>query len=164
MAQLWLRTRGEWAALPLDADRLPLEDLSGRSRAVLVRSAGGWMLLAAEPEAVRVNGLPVALLLRALRDRDEIRVAGLGTIYFSSERLAQVVVHPGSGSLPCARCQVGIAAGDPAVACPQCNVWHHAGRCRDGVDRECWTYAEHCAFCPQPTSPDAGFQWTPEAL
>jgi hypothetical protein len=129
-----------------------------------VRSGRRWLLLAGDPDRVRLNGAPLPLGIRALRDRDEIRVSGLGATFYTTETLATVVAFPGPTSVPCGRCQVAIREGEPAVACPGCGVFHHSGPCADGVERPCWIYAERCAFCPQPTALDAGFRWTPEDM
>jgi hypothetical protein len=178
MAHLWLRSDREsgleWAVLPLSTDRLALPDglpgsegaPSGGAPVQLLRSPGPaprWVLLARDTESVRVNGLQLPLGIRALRDRDEIRVRGRGTIFFSTEMLAAVVACPGDrGAIRCARCHRTIEPGDPAVACPTCALHHHEGLCQDGVERRCWTYAETCAYDAQPTSLDADYTWSPE--
>jgi hypothetical protein len=106
-----------------------------------------------------VNGLPLRAGLRTLQDRDELRVPGLGPLYFSTERIARIEPLPTEpDALSCPRCRDRIAAGSPAVRCPGCGLWHHQTE-----DRPCWTYAETCALCPQPTAADAGYRWTPEA-
>jgi len=179
MGHLWLRDseRG-WAVLPLRGGRLPLDgDLralagAGETAAfaaapaslLCAGGAGRWVLVTERGEEVRVNGLPVELGIRALRDRDAIRVRGLGTLFFTTEMPARVVSYPGPGCVPCARCQTPIEEGDPAVACPDCGLWHHQGADAGGVERECWTYAETCAYGPHPTGLDGGFRWTPEDL
>jgi hypothetical protein len=183
MAHLWIRSRPrEWAILPLETDRVQLERLaplaagageppvaddveggqtSGTS--VLLRSPDGWILLAGA-QGPRLNGLPVPLAIRVLRDRDELHAPGVGTLYFSTETLAEIVEYRAPASVPCARCTVPIADGDSAVTCPRCARWHHGGRCRDGATKNCWGFSDRCAFCPQETNLDAGFQWTPERM
>ena len=51
---------------------------------------------------MRVNGLPLALGIRALNDRDEI-VAGVHRMFFSTEELARVMPFPVSRSQRFAR-------------------------------------------------------------
>jgi hypothetical protein len=177
-------TDREWSALPLEGDRLHfdtdlpdfagaesrelgLADGGGTTRARLLRSAGPegtWVLLTEEPGAVRVNGLPLPLGMRVLRDRDAIRLGARGTVFFSLEALPRVVEFAGPEGTRCARCKLPIHAGYLAVACPGCGLWHHSGPDKDGVDRPCWTYADTCAFCPQPTRLDGSFTWSPEDL
>ncbi|MGQ0734257.1 MAG: hypothetical protein ACT4QD_11440 [Acidobacteriota bacterium] len=186
MAHLWVRSGlDEWAVLPLgerlelDGQALPAagvfessEQRSGARRsfdqqppatAALVCSTHAgleiWTLLAS-PHRVTVNGIPVPNGVRVLSDRDELHVAGLEKAYFSTERLTRVEPCPASSTpLLCPRCRQEIAAAAPAVCCPGCGVWHHQEE-----TLECWTYAERCALCPQPTSLNAGYQWTPEDL
>jgi hypothetical protein len=155
MAHLWMRdasTQDGWSPSALAGDARVL------SAAALVRHAvepEGWVLIG--PRAVRVNGASLDAGIRVLRDRDEI-VAGAGRIFFSSESLAAIVAFP-AGAPPtfCARCKLAIAPGSPAVRCPQCVLWHH-----QSDELPCWTYAERCTMCDQPTALDAGFRWTPE--
>lgn len=181
MAHVWVRTdRTAWAVVTL-ADRVDLNHQvvpaagsfargnraqrqpDAAASASLVRSSAGpteiWALVAT-PWSVRVNGVPVASGLRVLRDRDEIQIAGLDTVYFSTERLTTVDPSPTqAGSLVCPRCRQAIVANTAAVCCPACGVWHH-----QTDELSCWTYAERCALCPQPTRLDVGYQWTPEAI
>ena len=67
--------------------------------ALLVRRDGGgreqWVLLVSKPSAVRVNGMPPVLGIRALGDRDEILVRDAKSgrrcrCFFSTERPARV--------------------------------------------------------------------------
>lgn len=175
MAHLWCRdTDRNWAVLELSGDRLhldadlpgPAED-TGATGARLVRSGGAddgaWVLLTEEPGAVRVNGFPLPLGIRVLADRDAIRLGRLGTVFYSTEKLARIVEFPGAAEeTRCARCRSRVEKGTPAVACPNCELWYHEVE-GDGTDaRPCWTYAETCAFCAQKTRLDAGFRWSPE--
>jgi hypothetical protein len=116
-----------------------------------------WIILGSA--AVRVNGEPLDVGIRVLRDRDELR-AGDRRAFFSTESLAKIVPFPG-GERPtfCPRSRLEITPGSPAVACPQCKVWHHQSE-----ELPCWTYSERCATCDQSTALDAGFRWTPECL
>jgi hypothetical protein len=138
------------------------------SPALLVRARNAkpapWVLIAGAGPDVRVNGDAMLLGVRVLTDRDEISVAGVGELFFSTESLARVEEFTGdlTGATPaiyCPRCRQTIDEGVSAVKCPQCGVWYH-----ETEDLNCWTYAETCALCPQPTDLDAGFRWTPEGL
>lgn len=128
-------------------------------------SATGWALLVGSSSGVLVNGEPVRLGMRLLRDRDEVLVPGVGRTYFSTERLAVVEPFPGlDGRTPiCPRCRQELERGRPAVQCPsaECGAWHH-----EDAEREllCWSYDSHCALCPQPTALDAGYGFNPEEL
>jgi hypothetical protein len=123
-------------------------------------AAEDWALLAGPASTVRINGRRVDAGIAVLRDRDEIRVAASAPLFFSSERLASVSLFPDDGTRGfCPRCKQAIAAGSNAVRCPGCGIWHHASE-----ELPCWTYAERCAACPQPTALDHGFRWTPEDL
>ncbi|MGQ0701894.1 MAG: hypothetical protein ACT4PM_02025 [Gemmatimonadales bacterium] len=166
MAHLWLEQSPDWVIIPLDRDELSLTELPPREpgRGVLVKSGAAgradWHLVAGEEHQIRVNGLPLVTGLRTLIDRDEIRLPRLGTLFFSTERLARVEpLPPEAGQVACPRCRQAIEPGALAVRCPACEVWHHASD-----ELPCWTYAEHCALCRQPTALDTGYQWTPEEL
>lgn len=165
MAHLWLHeasgdgagksTPGGWSPVVLEGDSrvVPSAQLLRRTSA----ERGSWVLVG--PPAVRVNGNPLDVGIRVLRDRDELLAGGVRT-FFSTEALAAVVPFPQS-EMPtfCARCKLAIASGAPAVRCPQCGVWHHQSE-----ELPCWTYAPRCALCDQPTALDAGFRWVPEEL
>jgi len=100
--------------------------------------------------------------MRVLEDKDEIRTAGAGSLIFSTERRACVEPFPGMDRpAMCPRCGTEIEVNTPAVRCPGCGVWHH-----QNIDNElpCWTYAETCATCDQPTDLGTDFRWTPEGL
>lgn len=168
MAHLWTTIEGKWQTQPLGFGTtvsLPLDEpVPAQPAGVRLVSAkpgstrGSWWLLA-PPGRVLVNGQPVWLGLRALRDRDEVLVPGSGSVFFSTESLARVEEFPGAPKpVFCPRCRDKIEAG-PAVKCPACGVWHH-----QLTDRPCWTYSETCALCPQPSALNAGYQWTPERL
>jgi len=177
MAHLWIANEEQaWAVLPLEDDtfiltttppqpvRRPLGADEVLSKVLLVRTPGAeglsWILIAGPGSGVSVNGVPLVSGIRAVADRDEIRIAGASNFYFSTERLARVEALPGSDQvLYCPRCQQEITAGSLAVKCPGCGVWHHQIE-----DLNCWTYAEVCALCAHSTDLNAGFQWTPEQL
>jgi hypothetical protein len=119
-----------------------------------------WTLLAGRGVALRVNGQPLILGIRALRDRDEISIAGQ-RCFFSTEELARVVTCPGLAQPAwCPRCKQQVEPRSPAVACPHCRAWHH-----ESEKFPCWSYEPTCALCQlQPTALDAGYSWTPEML
>ena len=121
-----------------------------------------WTLLAPAVAKVHINDAPLENGIRVLADRDAIRIADLSAMYFSMERLARIEPFPDEKNVFCPRDKTLISAGDPAVCCPQCGVWHHE---RAAEGEGCWTYAETCALCDQSTDLDsAGFRWTPEGL
>lgn len=176
MAQLWVQDEaGAWGAIALDPAisapvgapglacgvRVPPLALGG---AVLLRSRSAvdetWLLQSAPGDAVTVNSSPLYLGLRALRDRDEIRIAGGHRFYFSTERLAHIEPFPQiDHAVICARCKQAIQPGSPAVQCPQCGTW-----CHQSSELGCWTYGQNCPLCDQPTALDAGYRWSPGAL
>ena len=121
--------------------------------------AESWFVLASSAARLRVNGRPAPLGVRVLADKDEIRLANGPRLYFSTERVAQVVPLPAADRVvSCARCRNPIENGTPAVACPSCGAW-----CHQSADRSCWCYKEymHCPLCGHSTEPEAGFRWTP---
>jgi hypothetical protein len=119
-----------------------------------------WTLLGGREASLRVNGQPLVLGIRALRDRDEISLAG-HRCFFSTEELARVVPFPGLAQPAyCPRCKQKVEPGDPAVACPHCRAWHHQSE-----KFPCWTYGPTCALCQlHSTALDAGYAWTPAML
>lgn len=165
------RRTGEGAPAPAgvgegDAQRLMSAEqsennqVSPQARLIGNRTPGGqerWALCC-PPNGIRVNGDPVWLGLRILKDHDELRLETGERLFFSTERLAEIVPFPG-GPRPvhCPRCHKLIEPGQLAVLCPGCQTWHH-----QTTDLPCWTYDERCALCPQSTALDAGLIWTPE--
>jgi hypothetical protein len=179
MPHFWTKnTEDEWAIFPLEDETIsiaqhpprttknPLAGARRTSRVLLLKQEPGseaWILVAGAKRNVSTNGLPLSSGIRVLADRDEIRVDRVGTLFFSTERLAQVEELPGADRpIYCPRCKKEIEKGTPAVRCPSpnCRVWHH-----ENPDRSwnCWTYADTCALCPQRTN-QTEFQWTPEEL
>ncbi len=162
MAHLWLPADDGWSPSPLPLTNGGVRP-PGAADALLV-SVGGdereWALITRASTAVTINGCRMAGGLHLLRDRDEIRL-GLGQPwFFSTETLAVVDVAPPSDvARKCPRCKQDIAAGSKAVRCPGCDVWYH-----QSAKLPCWTYAETCALCEQPTQFEAGYRFTPEAL
>lgn len=124
------------------------------------------MLFAPHGARVRVNDTWLTTGVRVLCDRDVISRPGAADIYFSTERLPEIVPFPapqdGAPATYCARCRAEIAAGEPAVCCPACSTWHHENA---AVGHNCWTYAPHCAVCEQSADLDgASYRWSPDAL
>jgi hypothetical protein len=177
MAHLWVKDdSAEWAVLALDGQAFtlgtspprPLAEAIGQDRlassVVLMRAGGAggsaWVLVAGSARDVRVNGAALSLGIRVMKDRDEIRIRGTGTLFFSTESLARVEPFKADGHrLYCPRCKQQIEEGTSAVRCPGCAVWYHQDE-----SLPCWTYSEVCALCPQQTSLDAGYRWTPEGF
>lgn len=154
MAHLWMMDRSEWCVAPLDRDEVSLAGLA------LARLGERWTLMTPPGAGAAVNGLPVVGGLVVLRDRDEIRPGGHDPIYFSSERLAEVIAMPELGrEIRCPRCKRAVPTGTPAARCPGCGLYHHQD---PGQDMACWTYGSVCGNCPQPTA-DLGFRWVPES-
>jgi hypothetical protein len=121
-----------------------------------------WILFAEPAAGVRVNGLPMQTGLRLLDDRDEIGLPHSPTLFFSTEMLARLEPMPSSDrSKSCPRCKRPIVVNAPAVRCPnsRCGLWYH-----QDDEYPCWLYHDRCAVCPQETSLDAGYRWTPEGL
>ena len=177
MAHLWVKNdAGRWAVLPLEGDAFvlstnppsPLSEIScareALSRVVLLCRKRAeeltWILVSGQKSEARINGSRLTLGVQTITDRDEIRVEGIGTFYFSTESLAKIEPFPGSAeSLYCPRCKQAVLSGNAAVKCPQCRTWYH-----QEDDLPCWSYAETCSLCPQVTDFNAGFRWTPEEL
>ena len=123
-----------------------------------------WVLIVPPEHSVHVNGERVMLGICALSDKDEIRVPGRESFFFSTEKLARVEPFPGGVNgqrFFCPRCKQEIQLAGLAVRCPQCGVWHHQS---DADDLPCWFYGQHCALCDQPSGLDADYRWTPENL
>jgi hypothetical protein len=171
MAHLWVNDEVPgWAVFPLDheafcLDTIPPSRLGQRTTgAMLTRIAGeegiSWCLLCAASADVRVNGVPLSEGIRMLANQDEIRVVGVGTVFFSTERRPRVEPFAGRPTAGlCPRCLLEIESGALAVGCPACGALHH-----QTVERNCWTYADTCALCPQSTALDGTYRWTPEGI
>lgn len=174
MSQLFVKAEdGEWALLRLEESGFlltsdppcriadPKKIASIRSQVLLTLGPGGrWLLTWGADRDVRIQGLPQRLGLRVLEHRDEIRVEGAGTIWFSSEKRPEIVPFPGAEDpVYCARCKTPMDEGDPAVRCPGCDLWYHEKK-----DRNCWTYSDKCVFCGHLTALDAELAWTPTGV
>jgi hypothetical protein len=165
MAHAWIKTEGEgWVVVP---PHLSDNGPPAKGEVLLVRAAAGakerWLLLAPSSRpTVSVNGLPLVLGIRVLKDRDEVHLAGAPPLFFSTERIAQVEPYASGGKRGrCPRCDTEIADGVPSVRCPQCGLAYHQD---SAGGMECWTYGPTCARCPQKTGLEAGYAWTPEGL
>ena len=182
MAHLWLHTtEQEWMVIPLAGEVWTLTGQhdqpgqliqAGRATSdghgsVLLKSSQGsgkdeiWVLLVPPMHGVCINGEKVVLGICTLSDKDETRVPGRASFFFSTEKLACVEPFPsGSGQrFFCPRCKQDIPPTSLAMRCPQCGVWHH-----QSDDLPCWSYGEHCTLCDQPSDLDADYRWTPEEL
>jgi hypothetical protein len=176
MAHLWVKNATEqWAVLPLEETAFTLtanpphsigslvEENNVLANVLLLRTAEAertWVLVAGSGTGVSVNGMPLVTGIRVVGDRDEIRVPGSGSFYFSTETLARVEEFVAAEqTLFCPRCKQAIEAGAAAVKCPGCGVWHHQTE-----DLNCWTYSDICALCTNKTDLNGSFRWTPEEL
>ena len=166
MALLWQLQHDQWQPVPMAGSLIALST-SGELRKVLpsaiapirLRAAGSeWVLLADPGARARINGEPLALGIRVLRDRDEIVLGGARS-YFSTECLACVEPFPGAEvAVVCARCRQKIEPRSAAVRCPGCATW-----CHQTEDLPCWEYAPTCPLCSASTALDAGYRWEPES-
>ena len=170
MPGIFNRCDGRWqlatvarspSALRLDPVRVePAVAPPDGDTCVLVRVEGGiWAALMADNSAVRHNGAPVAAGLRMLEHRDALALRGAAPVFFSTEEPARVEAFVADAPVSCPRCRSDVMPGAATVRCPSCGAVHH-----EMPDRNCWTYAENCSLCPQPTALDAGLRWSPEEL
>jgi hypothetical protein len=175
MAHAWVLDReNRWNARRLDAAshdirRLLLPDAGDGSAAPHVDGAAcllscgagterRWLVIAGPDADLRVNGIPLSVGVRALEHRDEISLAGVGSAFYSAEKLAAVVPFPGADHpVACGRCHQLIQPGSPVVQCPGCGVFYDQSQALP-----CFNYAEHCAYCSQPTALDGDFNWVPD--
>ncbi|MEY2410116.1 MAG: Prokaryotic finger family 1 [Verrucomicrobiota bacterium] len=168
MAHLWISDLNEWKAQRLASDLFPLETgVPAESRGVMLRRSGTapaiatWYLLAPPAVPVHVNGIHVALGICALRDKDEIRLAGAEPLFFSTEEMVEVEPFAGAAQSRCPRCTKILESRAPAVRCPGCGTWYH-----EETDRACFTYGENpiCVACGADAVVGGGFAWSPEEL
>ena len=121
-----------------------------------------WVLLVAPGSRVSLNGEKLETGIRILADRDAISLAPCRVMYFSTEHRAQIEKYAGDDQAFCPRCKLEIKPKDLAVCCPRCLVFHHH---KEQQGESCWTYAETCALCDQPTELNSTlFNWTPGEL
>ena len=168
MAVLWIQDeRQNWMPHPLGEQAFELAPemrpeppaLAGGAAFLAPLDKKSWLLLCGLQ--VAVNGDPVVLGIRALQDRDTIRVAQSGPVIFSLETLPQVVAYPATlKPVSCARCGEPVAPGDLAVQCPHCATWYHQ---KTEHEYQCWTYAAQCT-CGHATALDGSYNWSPEGL
>lgn len=177
MSHLWVKENdSDWAVFPLDTDLVRLAPegpapLMGRKRLsclcdpLLMRTQDSCgqercVLLSPPRHGARVNGQRVLVGVCVLSDRDVIALGSGQTVWFSSERRAEVVPFTGEHA-SCIRCKLPLEPGTPAVLCPApgCGFWHHQSE-----DKPCWSYTDGCAACGYPTDLNAGFQWSPADL
>jgi hypothetical protein len=169
MAHIWVCSNVEWSPVVLEsteadfgwADVVSLPANHVRFfRHTPPGLAERWFLLGPFDSGIRVNGRPLSLGLRLLADRDELRSPDGRVVFFSLERLARVLPCPDLGrTVLCPRCKLEIQPGQSSVQCPApgCEFWYH-----ELPDRPCWSYAETCALCPQPTALTGEYRWTPD--
>ena len=157
---------GVWTVSPLADGAVVLQSRQheAAAAALLMRSCSAdretWLVMSVTQSGVRLNGAPLRTGISILHDCDELLVDGLGRTFFSTECLPCIEPFPGAARpVFCPRCKQAIALQAPAVRCPQCGVWHHQS---EGLP--CWTYAEQCGMCDQPTDLAGTYRWTPEEL
>lgn len=130
----------------------------------LARHDGGWALLQTEgsPGLLRHNGLSLSVGIRLLEHGDSLMLDDEDRgVHFSTERdPARVEPAPPGLEGVCPRCRGELLAGQDAVRCPGCGLWHHQNE--GGLS--CFTYAPTCASCSHPTQLGMGLQWTPQVL
>ena len=165
MPNLWYKSGGAWGARKLAGSKFEISaDKPNPSPAARLIQSGAegaalWALVSPMRSGVRVNGRVVAAGLRVMADRDEIRI-GDSQFFFSAESIAEVVAFPGAvRPVFCGRCRLPLAAGSPAVCCPECAIWHHQG---GKENRLCWTYAPTCSYCQTQTGLGSELKWAPE--
>lgn len=173
MAVFWIHDEceREWRPVPLAGrpvwlaagsarvEMAPHPPAEGLAAVIVPCDAGGWAIASRPGVGVWVNGDPLLLGLRVLRDHDAIRVGAGEVVFYSGEAIATVVPFAGPRAIPCARCRRDIELQAPAVECPRCHSWHHQVE-----DSECWTYAPTCGQCDQPARVNGEYQWRPEVL
>ena len=156
MPQIWTSPSSPAAWIPTLLVGEILSPAGGVGEIVRVASEAGeeWALVA-PPGAVCLNGEPLALGLRVLRDKDEVS-AGAARMFYSSERLAVIEPFAGSEPVVCPRCKQPVNAGDPSVRCPGCGVV-----CHESEEFPCFTYTPSCPLCSRSSALNE-FTWTPE--
>lgn len=174
MAHLWYvdRQSSVWSSLPLEAGVVevgpdlfsPLRRRGGEPEALLLRSQTGagehWLLMNLTLRPLAINGERLANGIRILTDKDEIRLADVGRVFFSSERLPRLELFAGSERpLFCPRCRDPLVVSRPIVRCA-CSVAYHFDAERD---RRCFDYGP-CTVCNAPTELSETFRWQPGAL
>ena len=158
----------EWKTRELGAEPLALAALNTSpdapgAGAFLSRApiAGqeGWLLFTPAAQPVLVNGEPVFLGVRALYDRDELRLPGAAPMYFSTEHRVAIEPFTGLAEGRCPRCTRVIDLLSPAVRCASCKTWYHSTEARP-----CFSYGESpiCVVCGADAVLSAEYSWSPE--
>jgi hypothetical protein len=142
----------------------PVTKSAALDGAVLIRqveqNVGKWALICI-PNTCRINSEFVSTGLRILNDKDEIHLKNSrSSVFFSDEVIATIAIYNRSEQpISCPRCRLPINNGAEVVVCPKCRVTHHQDT---SASRLCWTYAEGCAICRNPTALDSAYSWPPE--
>lgn len=174
MPAIFHRVDGEWrierlaarhgllsfAPVHIEArEAVPLRHCSEAIVLMRIEPGRKWAAIVPEDFALLHNGQPVPARLRVLAHGDLLAAEAAAPVFFSSEETACIETFAGTEPISCPRCKGEIARGQAVVRCPDCGVVHH-----ELEDRNCWTYAQTCALCPQPTALETGLRWSPEAL
>lgn len=174
MAHLWFETHpGEWnfallrdGAVALGTPpNLIATDQHAAGSALLLRSrtpAGEqWYLMNVSLDRLWVNGETLDAGIRALRNRDEIRGAAIGRVFFATEQQAVIEPFPGSDRvLLCPRCRTALSPGVPAVRCACGAVFHQDS----AQELCCFDHGAACPLCGAPTTLGEDFRFQPAEL
>lgn len=177
MATLHFRERSEWYGVELNPDDSPiaLSSITASDTRSTVTAPDGlllscvrrggtakWYIHIGTNRPIFINGMAFDTGIRVLGDRDSINWAAGPGAWFSLESSARVESFPGADDdIKCPRCRLVLDPGCDAVCCWRCGVWHHE---MPAENLNCWSHADFCASCPQPTDMDTDSRWSPEAL
>jgi hypothetical protein len=166
MATLWHPALSDsphaWEPVPLPAsDVFPLDPAELRRLKPTGMATGSRARWIAIGSGLRVNGTPLSLGIRVLKNRDALTTPDGTRFFFTDEEPARIEAFPGLGEGKpgtCARCRTAIAPGELAVRCPGCGAWSH-----ETENLPCWTYegAVACPLCSQPNLLGV-CPWTPD--
>lgn len=163
MAHAWIQNKTGWTLQPLGNGSFRLVPEGATTEALLLRASArdadaAWLLVTGARGA-RVNGAPVALGVRALRDRDEIQLPGAAPAFFSTEKLVAVEPYAGQAGGKCPRCTREIEPGTPSVRCGSCGSAYHQSE-----HKACFTYGENpiCVVCACDAVINTDYSWVPE--
>jgi len=123
---------------------------------------GNWCLVGTGSDAmaqnVLVNGEPLRLGLRVLKERDRLLSDEID-FFFSRELPATIETFPETSddAVICGRCRNPLSPGESAVRCPGCRTWSH-----ETEELPCFTYpgTETCPLCDQPNR-IGELRWSP---
>jgi LSD1 subclass zinc finger protein len=174
MASLWYQTgSGSWtpwlldsAAVALGPRLLPMTDDDGGAPSALLlcsRGAGPeqWLAMRVAARPLFVNGEPLVTGIRAISDRDELRLAGSERVFFSAEELPRIEPFTaGPREVLCPRCRRVITPGALTVRCGTCKTAFHQ---ETDPRFRCYTYGAACPVCARPTALTETYRWQPEA-